>query len=68
MKIRETIACATCADINNYLYYVLSTGLFQTYRGWVSSGRPNPHVIVRNRKEPTTRAEIASLFELSRIS
>lgn len=68
MNFRETIACATCADIKTYLYYMLSTGLFRTYRGWVSSGRPNPHVVVHIRKEPTTRAEIASLFELSRIS
>ena len=66
MKICETIACATRMDIKSYLYFVVSTGLFQTYRGWVSVGRPNPHVKVMKRKETTTRAEIATLFHLSR--
>jgi len=46
MKFHETIACAPRVDIRNYLYFVVSTGLFQTYRGWVSVGRPNPHIKV----------------------
>jgi hypothetical protein len=64
MNIRETIACAPRKDIKNYLYFIGSTGLFQTYRGWVSTGRRNPHLKVLKRKEPTSRAEIAHLFEL----
>ena len=68
MNIRKTIACATLADIKSYLYFVASTGLYQTYRGWVSMGRPNPHLKVLVRKDPTTRAEITNLFELSRLT
>ncbi len=64
MKIRETIACASRIDITNYLYFVVSTGLFQTYRGWVSVGCPNPHLKIIKRKEPTCRSEIAALFDL----
>lgn len=68
MKLRDTIACASRADIKNYLYFIASTGLFQTYRGWVSMGRANPHLKILQRKESTTRAEISDLFELSRLT
>ena len=68
MKLRQTIVCASRKDIKNYLYFIVSTGLFQTYRGWVSMGRANPLVKVTKRKETTTRAEIANIFNLSRLS
>lgn len=67
MKFHQTIACASRADIKNYLYFIVSTGLFQTYGGWVSMGRANPHLKIVKRKETTTRAEIADIFELSRL-
>jgi len=68
MNFRKTIAFATRADIKSYLYFLASTGLCQTYQGWVARGRPNPHVKVLVRKDPTTRAEITDLFGLSRQS
>jgi hypothetical protein len=67
MKIRDTIVCASRTDIKNYFYFIVSTGLFQTYRGWVSMGRANPLLKVARRKEATTRAEIADIFKLSRL-
>ena len=66
MKFSETIVCASRADIKNYFYFIVSTGLFQTYSGWVSMGRANPLLKVAKRKEVTTRAEIADIFKLSR--
>ncbi len=65
MNIRETIACAGRIEVRNYLYFVVSTGLFQTYRGWVSEGRRNPYVKTFKRKEATSRSEIAALFDLN---
>ena len=64
MRTKETILRAGRMDIANYLYFIVSTGLFQTYRGWVSVGRPNPYVKVFRRTEATSRSEIATLFNL----
>lgn len=64
MNTRSIYARLMHADIRNYIYFVLSTGLYQTYRGWVSVGRPNPHLKSFKCKDPTSRAEISDLFEL----
>ena len=62
---RDSILRASGADIKSYLYFIVSTGLFQTYSGWVSAGRQNPMVTPTKRKEPITRTELVQIFDLA---
>ena len=65
MMFRNSILRASAADIKTYLYFIVSTGLFQTYSGWVAEGRQNPLVTTTKRKEPTTRTELVRIFDLA---
>ena len=65
MMFRNSILRASAADIKTYLYFIVSTGLFQTYSGWVAEGRQNPMVTPTKRKEPTTRTELVRIFDLA---
>lgn len=49
-------------DIGEYVYFVLSTGTYQTFAKWRQGGRPNPHAPTDYRRDMTTRTEITNLF------
>ncbi len=49
-------------EVGNYVYFVLSTGTYQTFAKWREDGRPNPHGAKNYRDDMVTRTEIVDLF------
>ena len=49
-------------EIGEYVYFVLSTGTYQTFARWREGGRRNPHVANDYGRDMTTRTEITNLF------
>lgn len=49
-------------EIGDYVYFVLSTGTFQTYARWRKDGRQNPLRARDYRDDMVTRTQIVDLF------
>lgn len=49
-------------EIGDYVYFVLSTGTYQTFAKWREDGRPNPHRSQDYRDDMVTRTQIVNLF------
>lgn len=49
-------------EIGEYVYFVLSTGTYQTFARWRQDGRRNPHAANDYRQDMVTRTEITNLF------
>ena len=45
-----------------YLYFVLSSGTFMTYAGWISTGERNPFARNDYLRRETDRLEVLGLF------
>ena len=49
-------------DFGEYVFFVLSTGTYQTFSQWRAGGRPNPHRREDYRDDMVTRTQIVNLF------
>ena len=49
-------------DVGDYVYFVLSTGTYQTYAKWRKDGKPNPHRRQSYSDDMVTRTQIVNLF------